>query len=332
MSLRLIEAIVPKSKKEHLMALQKNPLIIDAWQEENTRSSFLFKILLQAENSEVLIDKISRLFTKDEKFRIIIHDVEATLPLVESPPSIPVKKSIGKLSVSREELYNQIVSLAQLNYVYILMVVLATVIASLGFIEDRWVLLIGSMVVAPLITPNIAFSLGVVLGDRNLVRMGILAMGAGIVLVLATAYSIGFFYPPTLSSVSLQVALVFGYPDLIVALASGIVGVLAFTSGTALALIGVMVSISLLPPLVAAGLMLGMKQYWLFGNAIMLFFANFVALNLSGIVTFWLQGVRPKNWWEEKKAKKYRIRAIAMWIFLLLLLVLSIYIQKWGYL
>jgi uncharacterized hydrophobic protein (TIGR00341 family) len=329
MALRLIEVITPVEKKEMIEALRKETSVIDAWQEERTRSRYSFKILLQAEDSEKMIDKISRLFKKGETFRLIVQDVEATLPLVETPPAqiMPVKKHIGRLSVSREELYNQVVSMAQFNYVYVLMVALAAVIASFGFIEDKWVVIIGSMVVAPLIAPNIALSLGVVLGDMELGKMGLWAMGGGVLIALFLALAIGLVYPFELTSQSLQGSLVFNYPDLIVALASGVAGVLAFTTGTAFALIGVMVSISLLPPLVTAGLVLGKGEFLLFGDAMMLFFANFVALNLSGVVTFWFQGVRPKNWWEAKKAKKYRTQAIIAWIFMLIVLIVSIYVK-----
>ncbi|ADN08517.1 TIGR00341 family protein [Sulfurimonas autotrophica] len=332
MALRLIEIIVPKAKKKNIIDLKKLPLVIDAWQEENTVSNFIFKILVEAENSEVLIDKVSRLFKKDEIFRIVVQDVEATLPLVEVPLKEPIKKSIGKLTVSREELYNQVAGMAELNYLYLLMIAFATIIASFGFIEDKWVVIIGAMVVAPLIAPNIAFSLGVVLGDKNLGMMGILAMGAGVLLVLAISLILGLTYPPDIASKSLQSTLFFSYADIIVALASGAVAVLAFTSGTAFALIGVMVSISLLPPLVAAGLVLGMGNFYLFSSAITLFLINFVALNLSGVVTFWFQGVRPKNWWEEKKAKHYRLAATGMWLFLLIILIIIIYLTHINFL
>jgi len=332
MALRLIEVIASKSKKEKIKALKNQPMVIDAWQEENSVSDFNFKILVEAENSEVVIDKLSRLFKKEETFRIVVQNVEATLPLVETLDEKKSKKSVGKLTVSREELYNQVINMAQVSYIYLLMVGLAAVIASFGFIEDKWVVIVGSMVVAPLITPNIAFSLGVVLGDKNLGFKGMLTMLAGVLLVLAISLILGLLYPADIVSKSLQSALITNYSDIIIALASGIVAVLAFTSGTAFALIGVMVSISLLPPLVAAGLVLAQGEYILFMNAMIFFLVNFVALNLSSVVTFWFQGVRPKNWWEEKKAKHYRFLAISMWLILLIILILMIYLQHDNFL
>lgn len=332
MALRLIEIIASKSKKEKIKALQNDPLVIDAWQEENSISKFIFKFLVNAENSGKLIDKLSRFFKKDETFRIVVQDVEATLPYKEVPAQNPVKKSIGKLTVSREELYNQVNNMAQLNYIYMFMVGLAAVIAAFGFVEDNWAVIIGSMVVAPLIAPNIAFSLGVVLGDKNLVSKSILTMLAGVVLALVISLVLGLLYPSNSVVKSLQDTLRLNYSNIIIALASGAAAVFAFTSGASFALIGVMVSISLLPPLVAAGLMLADGNILLFLNAMILFLINFVALNLSGVVTFWFQGVRPKNWWEEKKAKHYRLLAISMWLFLLIILMIFIYLKHNSFL
>lgn len=325
MALRLIEVIVPKEDKDKIKSLRNNPLVLDSWQEEIGILKFAFKFLVSAENSQKLIDKISRLFKKDEKFRIIVQDIEATLPYEEPPVQTTQKMSIGKLSVSREELYNQVTNMSQLNYIYLFMVGLSAIIAAFGFIEDNLVVIIGSMVVAPLIGPNIAFSLGVVLGDKDFALKGMLTMFAGVFLVLVISLIIGFFYPFDNPSNSIIASLIPNYSDIIVAFASGVAAIFAFTSGESFALIGVMVSISLLPPLVAAGLMLAKLEFLLFFNAMILFLINFVALNLSGVVTFWFQGVRPKNWWEEKKAKHYRFLAVSMWLFLLLILIIFIY-------
>ncbi len=60
----------------------------------------------------------------------------------------------------------------------------------------------------------------------------------------------------------------------------------------------------------------------------LLFLANFASLNMAGVVTFVFQGVRPYSWWEEKKAKRNRHKAIALWLLMLALLVVSIYVER----
>ena len=56
----------------------------------------------------------------------------------------------------------------------------------------------------------------------------------------------------------------------------------------------------------------------------MLTLTNLVAINLAGVVTFLVQGIRPSAWNEEEKARRARIVAISLWLTLLGMLVAAI--------
>lgn len=51
-----------------------------------------------------------------------------------------------------------------------MLVVLSTIVAAIGLIEDNMAVVIGSMVIAPLLGTNPAFGLGTALGDVRLMR------------------------------------------------------------------------------------------------------------------------------------------------------------------
>ena len=104
------------------------------------------------------------------------------------------------------------------------------------------------------------------------------------------------------------------------ALASGAAGAIAFTTGVSAALIGVMVAVALLPPLVAFGLMLGGGHPLLSLGALALFLINLICVNLAGVTTFLLQGIRPATWWEKERASKATRIAIGLWASLLVVL------------
>jgi len=112
--------------------------------------------------------------------------------------------------------------------------------------------------------------------------------------------------------------------DTAIALASGCAGALALTSNFANILVGVMVAVALLPPLVTFGLLLGAGHFLHALDALMLFLTNFICINLAGVVTFLLQGIRPLTWWEADRARKAAHRAIFLWVGLLAALVLVI--------
>jgi uncharacterized hydrophobic protein (TIGR00341 family) len=108
-----------------------------------------------------------------------------------------------------------------------------------------------------------------------------------------------------------------GVGDVAVALASGSAGALAFTTGVSTTLIGVMVAVALLPPLVTFGLLLGGGHPALAMGALSLFLMNLICVNLAGVTTFLVQGIRPASWWEKDRAGKATRIAIALWVALL---------------
>ncbi|HDR90663.1 MAG TPA: DUF389 domain-containing protein, partial [candidate division Zixibacteria bacterium] len=112
--------------------------------------------------------------------------------------------------------------------------------------------------------------------------------------------------------------------DLIIALASGSVGVLAFTTALPTMLVGVMVAVALLPPLVVTGLLIGAGHMESALGATLLLLTNLICINLAGVITFYIQGVRPLTWWDAEKAKKATSKAILIWLILFGILIVLI--------
>ena len=144
-------------------------------------------------------------------------------------------------------------------------------------------------------------------------------LGLVLALLLAIGFGLIFEVDPTVDAIASRTD--FGPLDLGLAFAAGSAGTFAFTSGLAGAVIGVMVAVALVPPLVAAGMLLGAGHYAAASGAFLLTLANMASINLAGVATFLLQGVAPRTWWEEKKAKKMTRRAVVAWIILIALLV-----------
>ena len=101
--------------------------------------------------------------------------------------------------------------------------------------------------------------------------------------------------------------------DVALALACGAAGVLAFSRGASLSLVGVMIAVALVPPLTAAGMYTGAGYPNAGANALFLFFVNLVCVNVAGIIMFLAQGLPPKSW-------RMTGGVLAVWGFLLTLL------------
>ena len=101
--------------------------------------------------------------------------------------------------------------------------------------------------------------------------------------------------------------------DVALALACGGAGVLAFSRGASLSLVGVMVAVALVPPLTAAGIYTGAGYPAAGANALFLFTVNLVCVNVAGILTFLFQGLPPKSW-------RMTASIILVWLLILTLL------------
>jgi len=118
------------------------------------------------------------------------------------------------------------------------------------------------------------------------------------------------------------------YYYLFLALATGVAGAYSITTGIAEALVGVMVAVALIPPLVASGLLFGAGLWQNGAEALLLCFVNVVCINLSGVVTFLLQGVQPNEWWKAEQAKRAVKVAVSVWICLLIILAVLIFFAQ----
>ncbi len=323
MALRLIEMVLTEQDSEEVLELLKDYKVLEHRQVRLSDGEVLVRILLDAEQSEAVLDLLGKRYAGKEGNRVVILAVEATLPRDE-PEAADVPEEKSPERISREELYEDIKDAAQCTRVYLAMVVLSTIVAAVGLYYDSVAIIIGAMVIAPLLGPNMALSLGTTLGDLSLLRSAILTALAGIATTMVLSVYIGMLLQvnPALPELASRNGV--GLGDIAVALASGCAGALAFTTGVSTALIGVMVAVALLPPLVAFGLLLGGWHPALAMGALSLFLVNLISVNLAGVTTFLVQGIHPATWGKKDQAEKATRIAIVLWIALLAVLVVLI--------
>jgi len=315
MALRLIEMVLREKDGGDVRELLKECKVLEHRQIRLPDGEVLVRILLDAEQSEAVLDLFEERYVGGQGNRAVILPVVATLPRNEPEPAASEEKPPER--ISREELYEDIKNGAQCSRVYLAMVVLSTIVAAIGLHQNSVAIIIGAMVIAPLLGPNVALALGTTLGDLSLLRRALLTALAGIAAAMVLSVIIGALWhvDPALSEVASRTRV--RLDDTAVALASGCAGALAFTTGVAAALIGVMVAVALLPPLVTFGLLLGGGHPVLATGALSLFLVNLICVNLAGVATFLVQGIRPASWWEKDRAVKATRVAIGLWVVLL---------------
>jgi uncharacterized hydrophobic protein (TIGR00341 family) len=232
----------------------------------------------------------------------------------DTPADEEAKDQANSTRISREELYQTIAQGAQLSNVYLVTVVLSTVVAAVGLLRGNVAVIIGAMVIAPLLGPNVALALASTLGDLSLALRSVKTLLAGIATAAVLSLGIGLVATVDPQSPEMFSRTQVNVGDIMLALAAGSAGALAFTTGIPAAVIGVMVAVALLPPLAVAGLLVGAGEFTLAGGAVMLFLINVACVNLAGVATFLAQKIRPREWWEADAAERAARIALALWI------------------
>jgi len=326
MALRLLEIQIPLPEQERVAALLSGVPVVPLSTTLTDTETGLVRILLDSAHCEAATDTLARHFGGRADFRLVLLPVEATLPLIADPPSEPVppepERSIGVGSqrISREELREDVVHAARLTPVYLVMVVLSTIVAAVGLIRGDIAIIIGAMVIAPLLGPNMALALAATLGDSELAERSLRTIGAGVATAFGLSAALGAIFGADLESAQIAARTQADLADVVLALAAGAAGSLAFTTGVPAVVVGVMVAVALLPPLVVMGLLLGAGLLSPATGAFMLVLTNVTCVNLAAIATFLVQRVRPRLWWEAERASRASRFAVVSWILMLLIL------------
>jgi uncharacterized hydrophobic protein (TIGR00341 family) len=324
--LRLLEVSVASELESRIADLIRQYEQVTSWRLESSSAGAVFHVVLTAGDTEGLMDAIEAACSGRDDLRMVLVPAEASLPHVEDKPEAqnargPIVGLGSRWRVSREELYEDAADGASVSSGFALLIALSAVVASLGLLKDNVAVIIGAMVIAPLYGPNMSLAVGTSLGDAQLLGRSLRALGLGLGLALALSVIVGAILPVDPSTPSIATRTSVGYTDVVLALAAGAAGALAFTSGRIRALTGVVVAVALLPPVVAFGLLVGSRQVLLGWDALLLAAVNVICVNIAGVAAFVIQGVRPRAWWEAERARRATRRAVITWVGLLALLV-----------
>tara|TARA_B100000686_G_scaffold351762_1_gene451442 strand:+ start:1959 stop:2951 length:993 start_codon:yes stop_codon:yes gene_type:complete len=329
---KIIEIIFEKRFMENVVGITNKYGVEDLWISSKGRDERYFsRLLVTEEQTQSILDALQGAFGKNSNWKVSVINAEAVLPKIDDGKNQEEIKN-SSVSTTREALYNSIEKNAQLDTAYLLLVFLSTIVVSIGLIEDNVAVVIGAMVIAPLLGPNIALALGAALGDLKLMWEATKTTLAGMSVALILSIGIGIAWPLNFQSHELITRTNVGLDSVVLALASGAAAVISLTTGLPSVLVGVMVSVALLPPTATLGLMIGAQKYSLAIGAGLLLAINIVSVNLSAKISFLFRGIKPRTWLEKQKARQSMTIYITIWVISLAILILSGYIKdKFNY-
>lgn len=178
---------------------------------------------------------------------------------------------------------------------YLVLMVLSTMLATFGLFADSAPVIIGAMVLAPLMSPIIAMSMGVLrTSERALLFGSLRAFGWGVAVSLACAVALTWLTPLRTINTQISARLDPTLLDMGIAVASGIAGAYAHArEHVAKSLAGVAIAVALVPPLAVTGIGIGWGDWRIFSGAGLLFLTNIVGMVLAASATFLVMGFSP---------------------------------------
>jgi len=343
--MKIIEVIAEAGHHDTIVSIAQQQQVEDIWFSGNNEDGrIVVRLLVSPEKRQKVLDALQTILHNANNYHVLIIPLDTALPkpvetetaddesrlsdeqLKEKEAQEKERKKAALMS-TREEILAQVEKDAQLNDNFILLVMLSAIVAAIGLLENNLAVIVGAMVIAPLLGPNIAFSLGASLGEKKLVIDALKTLFVGITIAILFSVGIGLLWPGSFDSSELLARTDVAYSGTAIALASGAAASLSLVSGTSSVLVGVMVAVALMPPAVTIGLMLSIGEYNHALGAALLLAVNIVCINLSAKLVFLFRGIKPRTWLDAHKAKQSRLLYIVIWIALLALLFVVIYLR-----
>lgn len=332
MSLRMVEMVIPETAAADLESLAAKFRVLGLWREHLDGQQVLLRLLVSSEKSESVIAGLESQYSGHAGFRLVIFEVQATVPHPEATQEAAQNELDGAtvasdtdhnaqpenpLRLACAELVQNLSSSAVINRVFTVTVILSTVVAAVGLVRDNVAVIIGAMVIAPLLGPNMVLALATTLGDLQLTRraLRVNCFGLALSLLISTLIGLLISVDPAVNEIATRTQV--SLSDIVLALAAGSAGALALTTGLSAAIVGVMVAVALLPPVTATGLLVGSGDWELAAGSLLLTATNIVCINLAGVATFLWQRVGPWQWWRASQARRMVRIACGIWLALL---------------
>ncbi len=204
-------------------------------------------------------------------------------------------KHIPFFSYASEEHFRELFSAlrddANMHSIYVVLMLLSTLLATIGLFANSIAVVIGAMLLAPLMAPIVSLSMGLLRADTKLLNASLIKISWGVLLALGASALVTYILPSMDLTSEMKARINPTVLDLGVAIISGIAAAYSKSFKEIIqSLAGVAIAVALVPPLSTAGIGLGKGDMLVFLQAFLLFFTNLIGITLSATLTFFVLG------------------------------------------
>ena len=200
-----------------------------------------------------------------------------------------------------ELLYRLQTERSVLSKQFCFILVLSTVIATLGLLGDSPAIVIGAMLIAPMMKPIIALAYSLVIDHRQLAARATLTLVIGVVLTVFVSAGVERIVELKGETTQILNRINPSLIDLGVAIAAGTAAALAnVRKNIADSLPGVAIAVALVPPLCVVGIGLSLQSWSIAIGALFLFSVNLLAIIFCACLVFLFEGYG--SWWKSRSS------------------------------
>lgn len=314
--------------------------IVGKWKFSNNNGYCRYTIVIEDKNIEMIRDYVSKLLKfdveiesiKDVKNIMMLESIDGFLPKIKEVEEgvVPTKKISKKIvdRISTEELYEIITDSNSLNSNFILNVILASIVCSVGIIKEDLGILIVATAITPFLGAIIGYSFGISIGDEIVIKKSLKTIFFGFLISFLIGIVIGILWShlPNTYQIDPNKKLFYDMHinqyTFILALASGASASLAITSGLSTIMASFMVSASLLPNVTISGILLSNGFFKMFLDSFLLLILNLTSIIFTSQIIFAIKKIKPKTKEAVENAKDNRTRNLTVFFIILVLLII----------
>ncbi|MCF7820604.1 MAG: TIGR00341 family protein [Candidatus Pacebacteria bacterium] len=190
-------------------------------------------------------------------------------------------KSLFKISqADRGKFVCKVIDSSSPNADFYFLVFLSSLIVAFGLAANNLILVIGGMLVTPLLSPVLAIALGAVTSEKKLLFRSIKVFLLAVFLSLLISFVLGSIVKVYVYRVDLIALMRPSWFALVIAITAGLAASYSWAKpGLDQLLPGIAITVSLIPPIIALGLVLAEQSWFLFFRVL-----EFLLINVFGII------------------------------------------------
>jgi uncharacterized hydrophobic protein (TIGR00341 family) len=318
---RLVQISIPSGKREAILSTLDDEAVDYVVTDETSGREFaaIAYVPLPTNAVEPVLESLRDAGLDDDAFTVVL-DANTVVSRRFEKLQETYADERDEDRIAKDELVTAAADLAPGVRTYVLMTVVSAVIATAGLLLDSPAVVVGSMVIAPLVGPAMATSVGTVVDDSEMFVRGVRLQVLGLLLAIGSAFVFAFLVrqvhlvAPVADVTAIPEVRERVAPDflsLVIAVGAGVAGIVSLTTGVSAALVGVMIAVALIPPAATVGIGLAWGQPLVSLGAGVLVLVNVLSINLAALVVLWYSGYRPDHWFKQSDARKATLSRVA---------------------